>query len=229
MMHGRRVRGSLGLRIANRRLDSHCMDKLSVIAMAAAIGFSAPAAFAQDPEDPDWPCMQRKVPALSVIAVWSGPAIEEALTHWQADDAVAALVQDLAARRMPLEEATAAVSAFAQGLDGDAKAEKLTLLFAGLFETLDRERGEVMAGIDRYGRKQKQMAEQIRQEQIRLSDANAAAADPRQIGALGEQLVLQTRIFNERRASLLFVCEVPVIIEQRLFALAHAIQNELAT
>lgn len=205
------------------------MGRLSVILLAAAVGGSAPLALAQEQPDPDWPCIQRKVPALSVNAVWSGPAIDDALTKWEAEDELAALVGELAARRTPLEEATAAVSTYAGGLPPETKAEKLTLLFAGLFETLDRERGEVMAGIDRYGRKQKRMAEEIRAEQTRLSEASSATADPQQLSALNEQLIVETRIFNERRASLSFVCEVPVIIEQRLFALARAIERELAT
>jgi hypothetical protein len=36
-----------------------------------------------------------------------------------------------------------------------------------------------------------------------------------------------TRIFEERRKTMSFVCEVPVLIEQRLFALARAIQQSL--
>jgi hypothetical protein len=36
-----------------------------------------------------------------------------------------------------------------------------------------------------------------------------------------------TRIFEERRKTMNFVCEVPVLIEQRLFALARAIQQSL--
>ena len=36
-----------------------------------------------------------------------------------------------------------------------------------------------------------------------------------------------TRIFDERSKTIGYVCEVPVLIEQRLFALARAIQQAL--
>jgi hypothetical protein len=35
------------------------------------------------------------------------------------------------------------------------------------------------------------------------------------------------RLFNDRRSSLTYVCEVPTLIEQRLFTLARAIQAEI--
>ncbi|MBA3520353.1 MAG: hypothetical protein H0T75_22550 [Rhizobiales bacterium] len=176
--------------------------------------------------DPDWPCIQRKVPELSVVAVWTGPPVEDALTRWRDDAQVALLVEQLVARRMPLEDATAAIASFAHGLAPDVKAEKLTLLFAGVFQTLDRERGEVIVGIERYGRKQKEMADRIRVDMARASDPAAASSDL-QAAELQNQLVWETRIFNERRASLSFVCEVPTLVEQRLFVLARAIGNEL--
>ena len=84
----------------------------------------------------------------------------------------------------------------------------------------------MIAGIERYGRKQKEMAEQIRGDMARASGQASAASDPR-AAELQNQLLWQTRIFNERRASLSFVCEVPTLIEQRLFVLARAIAAEL--
>ena len=36
-----------------------------------------------------------------------------------------------------------------------------------------------------------------------------------------------TRIFEERRKTISYACEVPVLIEQRLFALARAIQHSM--
>ena len=84
-----------------------------------------------------------------------------------------------------------------------------------------------MSGIERYGRAQKAMAEQIRADQSRLSDLNSSAGDPQQASALTTQLQTQVRIFNERSHSLTYVCEVPTLIEQRLFSLARAIQGEI--
>ena len=176
--------------------------------------------------DPDWPCIQRKVPELSVVAVWSGPPIDVALTRWQDHEEVAALVNEVVARRMPLDQAIAAVTRFARSQPPETKNERLTLLFAGIFQTLDRERSEVIDGIERYGRKQKEMADRIRADMALASDPAAASSNP-DAAELQNRLLWQTRIFNERRAALTFVCEVPTIIEQRLFELARAIGREL--
>jgi hypothetical protein len=201
---------------------------LLTIAGIAALSALAPAASGAQPQpDPDWPCIQRKVPELSVAQVWTGPPIEEARQNWRSDHAAARLAGELSARRMPIEEAEAAIASFAADLDPAEKAEKLTLLFAGLFVTLNNERGDVMAGIDRYGRKQKEMAEEIRAKQARLSQLRSATPDSPQVPALTDVVLAQVRIFNDRRTSLTYVCEVPTLIEQRLFALGRAIQNEL--
>ena len=84
-----------------------------------------------------------------------------------------------------------------------------------------------MAGIDRYARGQKALADQIRDEQSRLSDLNSAGTDPQQVTDLTNQLLAQVRVFNDRRASLTYVCEVPTVIEQRLFTLAKAIRAKM--
>lgn len=209
------------------------MRRASLLAFAAAIGglttavvlASVPAEVVGRGEDPDWPCIQRKVPALSVVAFWTGPPVDTALDEWQADQEIAELVRELAQRRVPIEEATAAVAAFAAELDPGERAGRLTLLFAGLFQTLDRERGEIIEGIERYARRQVAMAEEIRERQIALSDLGVT--DPQAAAALNEDLLVEVRIFNERRQSLAFVCETPIIVEQRLFQLARAIQAEL--
>jgi hypothetical protein len=204
------------------------MKRFPTIAFAAAlIGLLSVPVAAQQADDPDWPCQQRKVPELSAASVWSGPAIDEALKHWQDDAAVAALVSQLASRRVPTEDATAGISKFADGLKPDERSAKLTQVFAGVFAMLDRERGQIMDGIDRYARRQKEMAEEIRLGQSRLSDLNSAGTDPQQVSDLTSQLQTQVRLFNDRRSSLTYVCEVPTLIEQRLFAVAKAIQAEI--
>jgi hypothetical protein len=53
----------------------------------------------------DWPCAQRKVPEISLAAVWSGPPLDEAALNWRTDPGIAGLVERLAARRTSEEEA----------------------------------------------------------------------------------------------------------------------------
>ena len=49
-----------------------------------------------------------------------------------------------------------------------------------------------------------------------------------EIDDLANQLAWETRIFEDRRKSTSYVCEVPVLIEKRLFDLGRAIQDAAA-
>jgi hypothetical protein len=55
-----------------------------------------------------------------------------------------------------------------------------------------------------------------------------ANADQAQTEEIASQLAWQTRIFEDRRKSTSYVCDVPVQIEKRLFDLGSAIQNDLS-
>jgi hypothetical protein len=57
--------------------------------------------------------------------------------------------------------------------------------------------------------------------------AGAPAAAPGATATPLERLQWDLRIFEDRRHSLTYACEVPVLIEQRLFALGREIQNHL--
>ncbi|MEF2072576.1 hypothetical protein [Consotaella aegiceratis] len=193
---------------------------LAAVAYAVAIcgALAAPAAGQGVPDDPDWPCHQRKVPSLTPAAVWTGPPLDDA-SGWRDDKKVVDLVRELSQRRLPIEQAEAEVRTFAEGLDPAARKDGLTLLFAGLFHTMNGERGKIIAGIERYARHQKALAEQIREEAAKLdqADTNADTTDAR------EKLRWDQRIFDERRSSLSYICDAPRLVEQRLFALGRAI------
>jgi hypothetical protein len=182
---------------------------------------------AADPRYPDWPCAQAKVPEISVAAVWDGPEPGDALTKWKDNPKVAALVPRLAARRTPLEQAQKTITDFLSVPASD-KTELGKLLFAGLFETLNAQRSSVMSGLERVTRKQRQAAEKIRNDTESLQALqDASARDRAKIDDLSNQLLWETRIFEDRRRVITYVCEVPTTIDQRLFALARTIQQEL--
>ena len=83
-------------------------------------------------------------------------------------------------------------------------------------------------GIERYARKQREFSEQIRSTILQLRVLqDRPDADQGRIDELTNRVEWDTRIFEERRKTMSFVCEVPVHIEQRLFALARAIQQSL--
>ncbi|HEY7242412.1 MAG TPA: hypothetical protein VH678_00840 [Xanthobacteraceae bacterium] len=197
--------------------------------LLAAIVWIAPqnTGMAADPRFPDWPCVQLKVPEISVAAVWAGPSIDDVGNAWESDPAIRNLVARLAARRTPLEAAEAAVSEFIAGDTAD-RQKKGKLLFAGLFSTLNQEHSQVLDGLERFSRQQAAFADRIRLELSELRELqHAPDHDQNKLDDLANRIDWDTRIFDERRKTISYACEVPVHIEQRLFALARAIQQSM--
>jgi hypothetical protein len=179
------------------------------------------------PRDTDWPCQQIKVPTLSLAAVWGGPQVDPQQTDWQHDQAVANLVQEIAQRRMPLAQAQDKVHAFAQQAD-EQRQQKLLALLAGLFSVLDTERSRVIAGLDRFGARQKELAAGIRADNDKLRQLQAdPAADGGDVNQMVQRVTWEAEVFQDRRQDLSYACDVPGKIEQRLFALARTIQESL--
>jgi hypothetical protein len=197
------------------------------VLLCALAAVATDSALAADPRYPDWPCAQAKVPEISLAAVWDGPSLDEAAARWKDDPKVSALVPRLAARRTPLDEAEKAIAEFLSNSAPD-KNEAGKLLFAGLFETLNAQRSSVMNGLERVTRKQREAAEKIRDDTLALQALqDAATPDQTKVDELGNQLVWETRIFEDRRRVIKFVCEVPTAIDQRLFALGRVIRQEM--
>ncbi len=194
---------------------------------AVALAVASTAARAADPRYPDWPCTQAKVPDISLAAVWAGPALDDVQNKWKDDEKVSALVSKLSARKTPLDEAEKSVKEFLTGSASD-KTANAKLLFAGLFDTLNAQRSQVMNGLERVSRKQREALDKIRDETVQLQALQSATPrDETKVDTLSNQLVWETRIFEDRRNVVRFVCEVPTAIDQRLFALGRLIQQEM--
>jgi hypothetical protein len=197
------------------------------LCVVLAISATGEPGFAADPRYPDWPCAQAKVPEVSLAAVWAGPPIDEAGQKWKDDPKVSALVPRLAARRTPLDEAEKMITEFLSGSAADKSATG-KLLFAGLFDTMNGQRSSVMNGLERVTRKQREAADKIRSDTLALQALqDASPPDQPKVETLGNQLAWETRIFEDRRRVIKFVCEVPTAIDQRLFALGRVIQQEM--
>jgi hypothetical protein len=202
------------------------MKYRTAIAAWLAVMVATTAGRATDPRYPDWPCAQAKVPEISLAAVWAGPPLDDVAGKWKDDAKVSALVPKLAARRTPLEEAQKAITEYLSGAPDKTGSGKL--LFAGLFDSLNAQRTQVMNGLERVTRKQREAADKIRADTLALQALQGESQrDQAKIDELGNQLVWQTRIFEDRQRILKFVCEVPTAIDQRLFALGRTIQQEI--
>jgi hypothetical protein len=201
------------------------MIRSTTIALCFALLPAAAAAQAQ--QDSNWPCIQRKVPTISTGAVWSGPDLPPG-SDWAKDFEAATLAQKLASRRTPLEDANRLIDAFAAE-SGTDKTKRLTDVFAGVLELINTERSRVIAGIGRYAAGQKKLADRIRGEAQQLGEANDSPMTevPAAMKDVQTAVKWDMRIFDERQRSLTYVCEVPVLLEKRLFEIGRMIQERM--
>ncbi|MCE7029511.1 hypothetical protein [Jiella avicenniae] len=175
----------------------------------------------------DWPCMQRRVERISAGQIWAGPPLPDAASV-TAGDAIDRLVDAVTARRLPLAEAEQAVKDYLSGLSEAEREDEAKAFVAVMLDRFNAERSQVMRGIERYGAKQKAMAARLREETKAFSTTqNNPTANPTALDEARQQLLWDTRVFQERRQSLSYVCEVPTLIEQRAFALGRAAEQAL--
>ena len=196
-----------------------------MIAAAMVVAATGTASAASN-NDPDWPCVQRKVPELSLGQIWNGSELPAAVKDWSKDARINVLVEELAARRLPIADAQKQIQEFAAGLPADAAKDRLAMLVQGLFDHMNHERSEVISGIARYARNQLELAARLRKE---ASDVDALRNKPdanaNEVASRTNRLTWETRVFEERVQSLTYVCEVPTLIEQRLYALAKTVDE----
>jgi hypothetical protein len=211
--------------------------KTAVLVLAVLVAMTVPAAIAAEPENPairpfnpDWPCIQHKVPTLTSAQMWDGPIVDDE-EAWRDNEAITKLIPALASRRVPMDEAAAAIEGFAAAQPKEKRDEALKQLFAGLLRTVNVDRAVVMSGIERFQKRQKARAEAIQRQgealrQLRKqgeTDEKARA----EAATAEERYNWDVRIFTERQQSLPLACEVPVLIEQRLFELAREIRARM--
>jgi hypothetical protein len=197
---------------------------------ALAVALAGPPAVAADAANPDWPCVQRKVATLTAAQMWDGPPVD-GLARSGDNEEVSKLIAVLASRRVPLEEAAAAIAAFAAAQPQDKRDDALKLLFAGLLGTINSDRAVVMSGIERFQQRQRARAAELeRQGNVIRRLRERAATDEKarpELAAAEESYNWDARVFTERQQSLPLACEVPVLIEQRLFELGREIRARM--
>lgn len=176
----------------------------------------------------EWPCVQRRVETLTVAQIWDGPSIE-GVKGWFREPGIPDLIEVLASRRVPLAEAEAAIKAFAEAQPQDKRDEKLTLLFAGLFDKVNSQRRTVMSGIVKYQKSQIARAKELERQSTELGKLERTQKlgqeDTPELAQVREKFTWTQRIFQERQSSIPLACELPVLIEERLYALTRAIRS----
>jgi len=204
----------------------HAMRILAVLLLTCLAG----RALAADSSTADWPCVQRKVGLLTSAQFWDGPQVE-GLTGWQQNEALAKLIAVLMSRRVSLEDAASEIAEFAKKQPEETRDQSLVLLFAGLLQSANSERNVVIGGIERFQQRQRGRAHEIERQGAEIHHLKERAAQDE--GARSELKLAEdkynwdVRVFSERQQSLPLACEVPVLIEQRLFALGREIRSHM--
>lgn len=197
----------------------------SLFSIAAALS-ERPAA-AAEPADADWPCIQRLVPELAASQMWAGPPPERVETPASPDQDMAQLASRLASRSMPVNEAQAAIDRFANGLAPAERQRQLARLFQDVLELINQERSQIIAGIKRYTRKQRHLAEKIAQDSRKLANVQPGVTPDAETQEALNERQWDLRVFEDRQRILRQICEQPVLLEERAFTLSRAMQSQL--
>ncbi|MBA2780976.1 hypothetical protein [Billgrantia kenyensis] len=181
---------------------------------------------------PDWPCVQRLIPELAWGTIWTGPSPEELEQAWWEDEEVGRVARFATSRSTPEDQAQARVREFVESMtDEKDEAEveqRLTLLFAGLFELTNRERRRTIDGIRSASRAQLARLETISGMVDELEERRAEeAADPAEIEQLSEALFWEQRTFQQRQQALPAMCEQPYLLEEKLSRMVRTIMTRM--
>jgi hypothetical protein len=197
---------------------------IAIVAASAARAIAQPRVNA----DPDWPCQQIKAPTFSLASVWAGPPLNLNSQSWRNESDVADLAAKMAQRRVPIADVESAIADFKAKAGPDADAKVLDS-FAAAFEDLSQQRSQIIDGLERFGRKQRALADRIRAENEAVqksADENPDRQAPPG-GDSQERLQWDIRVFDERRQTIRYVCEAPTLIEQRIGEIARSVQKIL--
>ena len=190
-----------------------------IVAFAALIPMQMPV-LAATYSDPSWPCIQRKVEDLSLGIMWPHPISEQQIAEGL-QPAVRDLAAKLSLRRISLEEAKPIVAEFVETHPA-TDLDVLGHVFKMVFDRLSADRRKIIAGIEKYSFKQIALSKDIdktRSDMAALMEASEPDYD--KVDRLEEKLDWDERVYRDRAQSLTYVCETPILLEKRLYAIAQ--------
>ena len=176
----------------------------------------------------DWPCEQKYVAQLSYGTMWTGAALDDALKSWHQNDGLREIVTLLSDETTSEADGVKAIDEFAGKLGSD-KSKQLTELFAALFETMGDKRTSAQDGVKKYFRRQEAVAHEVNklQADLRAMQAKGPKVDDPKLLELKKGLAWNNKVYDDRQRLTPYVCQIPIIIEQKLGAYARAIQAHM--
>ena len=194
-------------------------------------------AYANAPEKPPkkWPCDQVYNPKLNLTAIWQGPPIEQELKDWWKDDDVIEYVNKLADPVLEETVGVELIEEFAKKysyfglIKKPEQKQKLTYLFAGLYQKAKDRRNRQYIGIIKFVDRQESIRKAIGSSSKlirKYRKAKLDEKDPKFVEA-SAQLKCNTRVFDQRTRLTEYICEEPVFNTQRLGYQARKILSYL--
>ena len=192
---------------------------------------------ANAPEKPPkkWPCDQVYNPKLNLTAIWQGPPIEQELKDWWKDDDVIEYVNKLADPVLEETVGVKLIEEFAKKysyfglIKKPEQKQKLTYLFAGLYQKAKDRRNRQYIGIIKFVDRQESIRKAIGSSSKlirKYRKAKLDEKDPKFVEA-SAQLKWNTRVFDQRTRLTEYICEEPVFNTQRLGYQARKILSYL--
>ena len=193
--------------------------------------------YANAPEKPPkkWPCDQVYNPKLNLTAIWQGPPIEQELKDWWKDDDVIEYVNKLADPVLEETVGVELIEEFAKKysyfglIKKPEQKQKLTYLFAGLYQKAKDRRNRQYIGIIKFVDRQESIRKAIGSSSKlirKYRKAKLDEKDPKFVQA-SAQLKWNTRVFDQRTRLTEYICEEPVFNTQRLGYQARKILSYL--
>ena len=178
------------------------------------------------PEKPPkkWPCDQVYNPKLNLSSIWQGPSIDKAIKEWWKDDTIIEYVNQLADPVLQEEKGIELIEEFAKKytyfgiLKKGDRDEKMTFLFAGLYQKAKDRRSRQYVGIIKFVERQESFRKAIgsASKQLRMLRKDKVNKKDRRYVDASSQLEWNTRVFDQRTKLTEYICEEPVFNTQRL-------------
>ena len=134
---------------------------LALVPSVLAISVLSAPAQAYEPKK-DWPCIQVKAPELSPAMMWSGPELTGPAAEWSKIPNAGITAKKLVVRRYGEAQVAQFIAAFAKQLNRDERQVEMTRLFAAAFDLVATERRDIIAGIERFTKRQRELADNVR-------------------------------------------------------------------
>lgn len=189
-----------------------------------ALALAGGRANAQPQADPDWPCQQILVPELSGGQMWSGPSLD-GLPPAPNEEKFWAVVRKLIDKDVPIETAGGEVDIFLASAPGE-RQQMVGMLFVASLDEINHARSKMIDGLKRYGRNQRALAKQVSEENRALQQLQGTGGAADQVAQLQAARDWDTRLFTDRQKTGRNLCDQPVQLEQRAFAIARLLQEK---